>query len=167
MKKIFFFFLISLISSGLFAQVPEAKYFNKIEGSVWQTAEQIDQETIADLKEFGLSILETDLNPLKSNAIIWTFTKTLTIESLDAHTKKKSLLLECPYLHNRENKTLTLVIDNQKLVYSYVPVSTGAYVGFTKKEKNTPTTNNKAALKLLVYITSWGYPRVVQGLAVL
>jgi len=111
------------------------RYFNDIKGSIWQSSKQVDKKTISELKDFGLSIVEIDADSLKSDLNIWTFNETLKIESLDTNTKKRSLILECKYVHNQENKTLKLLIENQEIEFSYVPVSTGAYVGFTIKNK--------------------------------
>jgi hypothetical protein len=135
MKKALIVFLISIMNLSLFAQAPKGRYFNDIDGTIWQSTEQVDKETISDLKYFGLSIIEVDLNSLKSNSIIWTFNETLKIESLDFNTKKRSLILECKYVHDEKKRTLKLLIENQELEFSYVPVSTGAFVGFTIKKK--------------------------------
>ena len=135
MKKTFFVFLVSILNMSLFAQVPQGMYFNDIEGSTWQSSELVEKETISDLKYFGLSKIEIDLNSFISNSIIWTFNKTLKIESLDANTKKRSLILECKYVHIEESNTLKLQIENQEVEFSYVPISTGSYVGFTKKKE--------------------------------
>ncbi|MBQ0732756.1 hypothetical protein [Aquimarina celericrescens] len=135
MKKVLLAFLILLMNLSLFAQAPKGRYFNDIEGTIWQSSKQVDKETISDLKDFGLSIVEIDADSLKSNSIIWTFNETLKIEYLDINTKKRTLVLDCKYVHNEENKTLELLIENQKVEFSYVPVSTGAYIGLTKKKK--------------------------------
>jgi len=120
---------------SLFSQIPKGRYFNDIEGTLWQSSKEVDKETISGLKEFGLSIVEIDTDSLKSNSIIWTFNETLKIESLDATTKERTLIFECKYVHDEGKKTLKLLIENEEIEFSYVPVSTGAYVGFTKKKK--------------------------------
>lgn len=119
---------------SLFSQVPQGRYFNKIQGTIWQSSEQADKETCSDLKDFGLSIIEIEVDSLKSSSFIWTFNETLKIESFDSDEEERILILECKHLHDKENKTLKLIIDNKQLEYNYVPVSTGAYVGFTKKK---------------------------------
>lgn len=120
---------------SLFSQIPKGRYFNGIEGTVWQSTKQVDKELISDLKEFGLSIVEIDADSLKLNSIIWTFNETLKIESLDATTKERTLIFEYKYVHDKENKTLKLLIENEEIEFSYAPISTGAYVGFTKMRK--------------------------------
>lgn len=120
---------------SLFAQTPKGRYFNEIEGTTWQSSTLVDKETCSDLNEFELSIVEIDTDSLKSNSIIWTFNETLKIESIDEATKERTLIFECKYVHDEESKTLKLQIENEEIEFSYIPVSTGAFVRFTKNQK--------------------------------
>lgn len=124
-----------MMNLGLFAQVPEGRYFTNIEGTIWQSSIRLDQKTIPRLEEFGLTIVEREIGSLTSNNILWSFDETLKIESYNAQSKETAPILECTYVHNEKNKTLKLLIEGQELEFSYVPVSTGAYVGFRKKKK--------------------------------
>lgn len=135
MKKALLLFLILIINLSLFAQTPKGRYFNEIDGTTWQSSTLVNKETISDLNEIELSIVEIDIDSLKSNSIIWTFNETLKIEAIDAATKARTLILECKYVHDEESKTLKLQIENEEIEFSYIPVSTGAFVRFTKKQK--------------------------------
>lgn len=133
MKKSLLVSLILISNLSLFAQAPKGRYFNNIEGTIWQSSAQVDKEAISELKNFGLSIIEITTDSLRSNSIIWTFNETLKIDSLDVITKERTLILECKYVHSEENKTLELLIEDQKFQFDYLPISTGAHVRFTKK----------------------------------
>lgn len=135
MEKALLLFLLLIINLSLFAQTPSGRYFNEIEGTTWQLSTLVDKETFSDLNEFELSLVEIDIDSLKSNSIIWTFNETLKIESIDAATKERTLIFECKYVHDEESKTLKLQIENEEIEFSYIPVSTGAFVRFTKKQK--------------------------------
>lgn len=135
MKKERLVFLLLLMNLSLFSQVSKGRYFNEIGGTIWQTSVRVDTHTISDLKNFGLSIVEMDVDSLKSDSNIWTIDETIKVENLDAKTKKRTLILECEYIHNKEEKTLELLIENRNIKFSYVPVSTGAHIGFTRRKK--------------------------------
>jgi len=135
MNKPVLILLLSIMNLSIYAQVPEGRYFENIEGTKWLASISIDSKTISELKDFGLSIMETEPDRPKSNSTIWSFNETLKIESIDAKTKQKTLVLECKYVHDHSRRTLKLLFDNHASEFTYTSVSTGAYIGFRKKKE--------------------------------
>ena len=135
MKKALLLIVLSIINSGLFAQVPKGRYFDDINGTVWKASVQIDKDHLPELKEFALIIIEKEVSTLQENTIIWTFGETLRIESLDANTQERTLILECKYSHDTANKTFKILLRDQVFDFSYLPESSGRYISFHKEKK--------------------------------
>lgn len=69
---------------------------------------------------------------MNSNSIIVIIDKNLTVKRYNAFTKDRELIFQCSYNNNEEWHILTLIIDNQKVKYLYVPTSTGGMVSFSR-----------------------------------
>ena len=60
-------------------------------------------------------------------------------KQIDALTKKDSVLFTCQYQNNEDLKQFKIILNNMKnneVIFDYLPVSNGGYVGLTKQKKN-------------------------------
>ena len=117
------------------AQMQSGRYFENIVGTTWQTTEKFDVANISELQRFGLIIVEQEVDSIPFSGTLFSFDEILKIEQLNSKTHERQTLLECSYKQDKSKKQLFLFIDDQVLIYSYLPVSTGTYVGFTKVKK--------------------------------
>ncbi|MGB0869800.1 MAG: hypothetical protein ACPGSD_09400 [Flavobacteriales bacterium] len=132
MNKSLVFFLIFILHLSLIAQKPKGRYFNQIEGTTWQFSKNSKVENISVLSNFGLRLLNGDKESDENKTLIWTFNNTLIIESFEPSTEKKTIILQCNYIHSPKERTLKLMIKNQEVKFNYVSISTGSYVEFSK-----------------------------------
>jgi len=134
MTKLFLLFTISFWSLIMFSQTPQGRYFDEINGTTWSSSETINESSISEIKNIGLRLVEFPVDSLKQTTLIWTFGKQLKIESYDPLTKKRSAILNCKYEHLKANRTLKLHLPNKDIEFAYLAVSTGNYVGLTRKK---------------------------------
>lgn len=132
MNKSLAIFLIFILHLSLIAQIPKGRYFNQIEGTTWQFSKNSKIENISGLSNFGLRLLDRDKESYENKTLIWTFNNTLIIESFEPSTEKKTIILQCNYIHSPKERTLKLMIKNQEVKFNYVSISTGSYVEFSK-----------------------------------
>ena len=134
MKSSILIIIILFLSFDAFSQIPQGRYFDDIEGANWTTSIDLNNEKITDLNKIALTIIETDLDSIKSNITIWSFDQTLKIESYNLSSKERTLILNCKYKQDRNNKILKLYVENMELEFSYVFSSNGAFTMLTKKK---------------------------------
>ena len=133
MKPILVVLFLSLFNGILFAQVPEGRYFNSINGSTWRSG-IVDEISIkGDKAFFGLTLVEPD--SIDTSSTLWIFEDRLTIVHYDSNKRENETMLNCDYIHDTENHTLTLIVKDKQLVFEYTSVSTGAFVTLSKKRK--------------------------------
>lgn len=126
---IIFYWILNVVAWG---QHKNGRYFQSINGTSWQSESFIDSSNFTTKNEFYLSLVETDLDAIKHNRILWTFNNKLKIERYNEVLKRHELLFECAYEIDENSHTLTLKKNNESVKYSYVSVSTGAMIGFKK-----------------------------------
>ncbi|NRA10751.1 MAG: hypothetical protein HRT57_02200 [Crocinitomicaceae bacterium] len=134
-KKSILLFLLSLSSLISFSQITKGRYFNEINGTIWQSSQIIDQLTISESKGVGLIIVGIEIDSITTNTTLWFFDDNLRIESFNAVTKDRKTILECKYEHNKDTHTLKLFLVNGEIEFSYSTISIGNYVGLTRKKK--------------------------------
>jgi hypothetical protein len=116
------------------AQVPKAKYFDSLQGSVWLSTEQVNDSSIFGKYEIGLQLWELPLEALKKNTMVWIFTDSLRVQYHNAATHKDSTVFTCKYEQNKPNHEIQLFLARQRiLAYHYNSISTGSYVMLTRK----------------------------------
>ncbi len=123
--------MCSLVAYG---QLPDGMYFEKINGTAWQSIE-IDTSVILNSKNIGLVFVQVNIDSIKSNTTLWTFNEKLVIISYNCITKEKQVVFECRYEHDKVNKILKLFFDNEIIEFNYLTISTGSYVGLSRKKK--------------------------------
>jgi hypothetical protein len=117
---------------SIFAQETNGRYFQNIKGTTWLSG-PVDKASIDTRKGFGLTY--TELESFPSSTTIWLFEDELTIEYYNTDSGESKVILECPYTHDTSTHTLTLIIDERPLMFTYTPVSIGSYVTLSKKNK--------------------------------
>lgn len=97
--------------------------------TVWYSTDVLDQGQFDLEREFHLLLAQEEI-PSNHHGVLWSFDSTLTIESIAEDTYNKTLLLNCNFVNNETDKTLTLFLEQETLQFSYVSNSTGSSVYF-------------------------------------
>ncbi|WP_375560976.1 hypothetical protein ACE193_00050 [Bernardetia sp. OM2101] len=136
MKKIILALAISIWSFPTLAQTPKGRYFDELNETVWLSLAIDSQSDILESKSLGLCIVEIEIDLIQKNTMLWSFSEKLQIESYNAATQERKIILECNYEHDKENRIVKLFLDNKVVKFSYVFVSTGSCVLLTKIKRN-------------------------------
>lgn len=136
MKAIIFILFQIFLAFNIYSQIPKGYYFKDIKGSKWLYDNNIKDSSLLTLNNIGLRKID-NFSFAHVKGSVWEFSDSLVIKYYNETTKEYNILITCNYINNEEDKTLSLILDNDKILeFDYNPISTGSYVGLYKKRSN-------------------------------
>jgi hypothetical protein len=116
-------------------------FLDKLKSSTWLSTTKINNQTLLDVKEIGLSSQKTPVDSLKRDMSIWAFSKDkLIIKNYSLANGKENDSVQCGYLFDSAKMRIKIFHYSQDSTFwefSAVMISTGSYILLTRiKPKN-------------------------------